>query len=118
MPLEAVPAAVDTPLVMSVTLVIRPEHRTTYLRELHEVLPRARAEAGCVYLFVGEVHDSPGTFVLSESWRNTAEYVNEILPKPYFRRYVEQTEPLYATPRVVVVLDPVVPDDATRGGAG
>lgn len=107
MPPEEVPPAVDGPLTMNVTLVIQPEHREQYLSELREVLPQARAEDASVYLLVGEVVDQPGTFVLSECWRNADEYVNEILRRPYFQRYVEHTEPLYASPRTVLVLAPV-----------
>ncbi len=104
---EDVPQAVDEVLMMSNTLVIRTEHRDQYLRELREVLPRARAQSGCVYLLVGEVSGRPGTFVLSECWRNAGEYVDVILELPFFRRYVERTERLYAEPREVLVLAPV-----------
>jgi quinol monooxygenase YgiN len=105
---EQVPQAVDEPLVMNVTLVIEPEHREQYLSALREVLPPARAEAACVHLDVGEVADRPGTFVLFEHWRSAKEYVEEILRLPYFQRYLEITEPLYAVPRTVLVLTPVV----------
>lgn len=104
---EQVPQAVDGPLVMNVTLVIAPEHREQYLRALRAVLPPARAEAACVHLDVGEVAERPGTFVLSEHWRSAKEYVQEILPQSYFQQYLEVTEPLYAVPRSVLVLEPV-----------
>lgn len=110
MPTEDVPPALDGPLTMNVTLVIKAEDREEYLSELRHVLPRARAEDASIYLLVGEVAERPGTFVLSESWRNAAEYVNEILRRPYFQRYVERTERLYALPRTVLVLTSVIPD--------
>ena len=113
MPNEAMPEATDAPLVMNVTLRIKPEHRAAYRAELDEVLPRARAEAACEYLVVGEVAAEPGTFVLSERWRNADEYVTTILQQPYFQRYLERTEPWYAEPRTVLVLEPVTPPAAT-----
>ena len=110
---EQVPQAVDEPLVMNVTLVIEPEHRERYLAALREVLPPARAEEACVRLDVGEVADRPGTFVLSEHWRSAREYVEEVLALPFFRRYLEVTEPLYAVPRAVLVLTPVAAEGAS-----
>lgn len=109
MPSEQVPQAVDEPLVMNVTLVFEPEDREQFLSALHEVLPQARAEAACLHLDVGEVADRPGTFVLSEHWRSAKEYVEEILRLPYFRKYLEISEPLYAVPRTVRLLTPVDP---------
>ena len=107
MPAEEMPQVTDGELMMNVTLVVRPEHRDEYLSELREVLPHARAESACLSLEVGELAGRPGTFVLSERWRSGTEYVNEILRLPFYVRYLERTEPLYAAPRTVLVLTSV-----------
>ena len=58
--------------------------------------------------------------MLSEHWRSAREYVEEVLPLPYFQRYLAVTEPLYAVPRSVLVLTPTAPrptpPDPTRPG--
>ena len=93
--------------MMSNTLVIDLAHREEYLSELRQVLSQARLHPACLSLEVGEVLDQPGTFVLSERWRNGTEYLNEVLRLPFYQRYLERSEPFYAGPRGVLVLQPV-----------
>lgn len=107
MPSEEMPQVVDGELMMSNTLVIKPEHRKEYLDELRAILPQARRLDACISLEVGEVADRPGTFVLSERWRSGTEYLNEILQLPFYQRYLERSEPFYAAPRAVLVLTSV-----------
>ena len=107
MPSEEMPQVVDGELMMSNTLVIKPEHRQEYLDELREILPQARRLDACISLEAGEVADRPGTFVLSERWRSGTEYLNEVLQLPFYQRYLERSEPFYAAPRAVVVLTSV-----------
>lgn len=104
MPQEAMPRVSDNELVMCNTLMIKEECRNEYLTELRRVLPLARRLPACLSLEVGEVAGKPGTFVLFERWRSGAEYVNEILQLDFYQRYLERTEPHYAAPRSVSVL--------------
>ena len=106
-PAEAMPAVSDDELMMSNTLVISLEHREEYLSELREVLSQARQLPACLSLEVGEVVDQPGTFVLSERWRNGNEYLHEVLGLPFYQRYLARSEPFYSGPRTVLVLRPV-----------
>jgi quinol monooxygenase YgiN len=101
------PVIVDGPLKMVNTLTIAPERREEYLSALAEILPQARAQSTCVYLEVGEVVGRPGTFVLNELWRDGRVFVAEILSLPFYQRYIERCEPLYAAPRTVLVLEPI-----------
>jgi quinol monooxygenase YgiN len=101
---EAMPQVTGGELMMSNTLVVHPDHREGYLDELRKVLPLARRLDGCMFLEVGEIVESPGTFVLTERWRNGAEYVNEYLALPFYQEYLRNTEQMYAAPRDVVVL--------------
>jgi quinol monooxygenase YgiN len=97
-------------LFMNNTLTIKPERRKEFLAALREVLPAARAEPDCLYLHVGESVAEPGVFVLSEGWKDLAEYRDVILRKPYFQAYLRVSESAYARPRIVVPLTPVDPD--------
>lgn len=101
------------PLFMNVTLTIKPECLEEYLAALREVLPAARAEPSCVYLHVGQSVTEPGVFVLSEGWKDLAEYRDTILRKPYFQAYLRISEGTYARPRLVVPLTPVEPPRMT-----
>lgn len=107
MPSQEMPQVVDGELMMSNTLVIKPEHRQEYLDELRASLPQARRLDAYISLEAGEVADQPGTFVLSERWRSGTEYLNEILQLPFYQRYLERSEPFYAAPRAVLVLTSV-----------
>ena len=107
MPNEAMPEVSDGELMMNNTLVVKPEHRDTYLAAIREILPLARELSGCRSLEVGEVAGQPGTFVLSERWRNGNEYLHEYLQLSFYQKYLQTTEGLYAVPRTVLVLDPV-----------
>ncbi|WP_249998607.1 putative quinol monooxygenase [Actinoplanes sp. M2I2] len=95
------------PLYMNNTLTIRPERRDEFVAALRDVLPHARAEAGCSYLEVGELTRDPNVFILSEGWRDLVEYRDEILAKDYFQKYLKISEDAYAVPRVVELLRPV-----------
>jgi len=97
----------DGELMMSNTLIVRPEHRLAYIDALQKVLPHARSLPGCIFLEVGERADLPGTFVLTERWRNGTEYVNDYLTLGFYQEYLATTEPMYAAPRNVVVLTAV-----------
>lgn len=94
---------------MQVTLTIRPESREEYLAALREVLVPARREPSCVFLHANESVDEPGKIVLLERWRDSDEYVGQVLQREYFRKYLELSENAYAAPRVVVMLDPIEP---------
>lgn len=107
MPVEAMPEVSDGELMMINTLVVKPEHRETYLAAIREILPLARELAGCLSLEVGEVRGEPGTFWLSERWRNGNQYLHEYLPLPFYQKYLQVTESLYSVPRTVLVLDPI-----------
>ena len=107
MPPEQLPQVTDGELMMSNTLVIKPELREEYLSELRRILPLARRLPACLSLEVGEVIDQPGTFLLSERWRSGTEYLNEILRLDFYQRYLERTEAHYAVPRTVAVLTSV-----------
>jgi len=104
---EAMPQITDGELMMSNTLVVRPDKREAYLAELRKVLPLARQLAGCMFLEVGERVESPATFVLTERWRNGKEYVEEYLSLQFYQEYLRNTEQMYAAPRDVVVLTAV-----------
>ena len=104
---EAMPLVNDGELMMSVTLIVRSGYRLAYIDALQKVLPHARSLPGCLFLEVGERADSPGTFVLTERWRNTNEYVNDYLTLPFYQEYLATSEPMYAVPRNVVVLTAV-----------
>jgi quinol monooxygenase YgiN len=95
------------PVTGLVTLYIKPECMEEYLEALREVLPQARREPGCVFLYAHEVPGEPGTMVLLEQWRDLEEYRNEVLQRDYFKRYMEISEALYAKPRVVTILNPI-----------
>lgn len=92
---------------MNNTLHIEPGSREEYMAALAEVMVGVRQEPSLVYLNVGEVHDEPGTIVLSERWLDADEYWNEILARPYFRKYLQLSEDVYSAPREVVLLSPV-----------
>lgn len=107
MPPEVMPQVSDQELMMCNTLVINKEYREEYLTELRRILPLARRLPACISLEVGEVAGQPGTFLLSERWRSGSEYINEILHLDFYQRYLEVSEPYYAGPRTVVVLQSV-----------
>ncbi len=106
---EKMPRVTDGELYMSNTLTIHTESRSAYLEELQKVVPQARALEGCLLLEVGESVEAPGTFVLTERWRNGLEYLNEYLALPFYREYLSRTEDMYAAPRNVVVLESITP---------
>lgn len=95
------------PLFMNNTLTIQLERREEFLAALRQVLPAARAEPSCLYLHVGESVAEPGVFVLSEGWKDLAEYRDAIRHKPYFQAYLRVSENAYARPRVVIPLTPI-----------
>ena len=103
---EPIHEVTDGELMLCNTLFIDPEHRLEYLRELREVLPQARSLPGCVLLEVGERADSPGTFILTERWRSGREFLS-YLSLPFYRRYLEASERLYAASRDAIVLTAV-----------
>ena len=95
------------PLFMNVTLTIRPECRESFLAALNEVLPQARAEPACLFLHAGQSVTDPDVFMLSEGWRDRAEYRNVLLRKPYYQTYLQLSESAYARPRIVTPLVPI-----------
>jgi quinol monooxygenase YgiN len=101
---------------MQVTLSIRPELHEEYLTALREVLVSARQEPACIFLYASEPAGEHGTIILFERWRDPDEYVNEILHRDYFQRYLRLSEPAYAAPRVVVRLDPIEPPEQCDQG--
>lgn len=107
MPPEAVPQVSDQELMMSNTLTIKAEFHVEYVQELRLILPQARRLPACLALEVGEITGQTGTFVLCERWRSGREYMDEILHLEFYQRYLQLTEPYYAGPRIVLVLQSV-----------
>ncbi|GAA3600361.1 hypothetical protein GCM10022223_14920 [Kineosporia mesophila] len=97
------------PLFMNNTLTIRADRLEEYRSALLDVLPQARAEAGCLYLNVGFLLSDPSVIVLSEGWRDLVEYRDEVLARDYFQKYLALSEETYAEPRVVQVLGSLEP---------
>jgi quinol monooxygenase YgiN len=97
------------PFTMLVTLFIREESRDEFLEALHEILPLARQDPACLFLYVNEAVEEPGRIILFEHWRDQDEYVNDIVQRDYYKRYLAASESMYAAPRVVVQLNPIDP---------
>jgi quinol monooxygenase YgiN len=65
-----------------------------FLAALRGVLPAARAEPTCIYLYAGQSVTDSNVFILSEGWGDLVEYRDVILHKPYFQASPDQRERL------------------------
>jgi quinol monooxygenase YgiN len=63
-----------------------------FLAALRGVLPAARAEPTCIYLYAGQSVTDSNVFILSDGWGDLGEYRDVILHKPYFQAYLRIRE--------------------------
>jgi quinol monooxygenase YgiN len=96
-------------LTFTTEVVIKPEKVAEYLEALNAVLPHARREPSCMFLYVNQSTTELIKFLLFERWRDRVEFQNDYLNRDHFKRYLASSEALYAAPRVVTIWSPFEP---------
>lgn len=84
----------------------RPERSDEVREALRSLIAPTRAEAGCLRYDLGQPHDDPATFILTESWRSRAD-LDAHFAKPHFQALVGQQDALLAEPPSIRFIAPL-----------
>jgi quinol monooxygenase YgiN len=76
---------------------IVPERHSDFIREVQEITPTVRKEAGCIrYELVADVH-APGVFHFIEEWESQ-KHLDEHLVRPHMQSYFAKTARWHSAP--------------------
>lgn len=95
---------------LHVTVHIAPENVDNFLAAFKTIFDVVSAEPECVFFEVYRAPDQPGKLSWVENWSKDAQwFMQHQITKPYYKEYLEFTEPMFLKPREAVVLEPVGP---------
>ncbi|MEX3789821.1 putative quinol monooxygenase [Paraburkholderia sp. BR14374] len=86
-------------IAVLVTFRIKPECVDAFKEELLKVAVPVVAEAECLTLDYAQDAEDPARFMLYEVWPSREYFETKQLAKPYYRPYLEATQPMWAEPR-------------------
>ncbi|KAF2751192.1 hypothetical protein M011DRAFT_473700 [Sporormia fimetaria CBS 119925] len=85
---------------LHVEITVAPENVDKFLEALKPCYEAVIAEEKCTFFEVFHSAENPGVFKFVENWDATVEWLmaNQ-LNKPYYKPYLEATEPMWIKPR-------------------
>ena len=84
-------------ILVDARCTIVPERHNDFIREVQEIIPTVRKEAGCIrYELVADVH-APGVFHFIEEWESQKQ-LDEHLVRPHMKSYFEKTARWHSAP--------------------
>jgi len=86
-------------IAVLVTFRIRPECIEAFKAELLKVKVPVVAEPECLGLDYAQDAEDPTRFLLYENWPSREYFEKTQLQKPYYRPYLDATQPMWAEPR-------------------
>ncbi|KAI0012232.1 hypothetical protein F4779DRAFT_81630 [Xylariaceae sp. FL0662B] len=107
---QAAPTAISTPFTLLVTVYIDPTNVEKFLAAFKPVFDSVAAEPECASFEVYKSPSEPGKLSWVENWSKSREWFMEHqITKPYYKDYLDITEPMFIKPREVSFLEPLGP---------
>ncbi|KAK6951378.1 hypothetical protein Daesc_007913 [Daldinia eschscholtzii] len=98
-------------LTLHVSVLIAPENVDKFLKLFKAVFDLVAAEPECLFFEVYKSVEEPGKIAWVEHWSKDLKWFMENqMTKPYYKKYLELTEPLFVTPREALILEPLGPE--------
>jgi quinol monooxygenase YgiN len=85
---------------------VKPERLASTLAAFAELADQTRREPGATVFDVFRAEEEPCTVVLVEEWADQAA-IDTHMKEPHTARFLDQVRDAFATPQVVLHLDPV-----------
>ncbi|KAI0164446.1 hypothetical protein GGR52DRAFT_559881 [Hypoxylon sp. FL1284] len=102
----AAPAA-SQGISLHVTVHIAPENVDRFIAAFKPVFDLVVAEPECTFFQVYQSPEEPGKLSWVENWsKDTQWLVEHQITKPYYKEYLEITEPMFLKPREATILQP------------
>jgi quinol monooxygenase YgiN len=92
-------------IAVLVTFRIKPECVDAFKTEVLKVADVVVAEPECLTLDYAQDPEDPARFTLYEVWPSREYFEKTQLAKPYYRPYLEATQPMWAEPRRFAYFD-------------
>jgi len=91
-------------ILVDARCTILPERRSDFVREVREIIPLVRREAGCIrYEFMADVGDAE-VFHFIEVWESQ-KHLDDHLVLPHMQEYFATTTPWHAAPTVLFIYE-------------
>ncbi|KAL2267794.1 hypothetical protein VTJ83DRAFT_5071 [Remersonia thermophila] len=105
-------------ITLFLTLHILPEKLDEFMELFEPLVKQVVAEPECRSFHVYKDPQSPGTLAIVEHWNATPEWLMTVqVKKEYYRENFAKTEPMFAKPREIRMLQPLGPPyDLTKDG--
>ncbi|ETN46615.1 uncharacterized protein HMPREF1541_00801 [Cyphellophora europaea CBS 101466] len=86
--------------ILNVKIFIAPERVEEFYRHFRPAFEAVMAEPQCRYFVVSEDPQNPGTLSWTEGWTEDVQWLMQNqLTKPYYKPYLEATEPMFLKER-------------------
>ncbi|KAI1805192.1 hypothetical protein F4811DRAFT_236894 [Daldinia bambusicola] len=93
---------------LHVTVHIAPENVEKFLAAFKPVFDVVAAEPECLFFEVYKSPEDPGKLSWVENWSKDMQwFLEHQITKPYYKEYLEFTEPMFIKPREVRALEPL-----------
>ncbi|KAI1467860.1 uncharacterized protein F4812DRAFT_459144 [Daldinia caldariorum] len=102
---------------LHVTVHIAPENVEKFLASFKPVFDVVTAEPECLFFEVYKSAEEPGKLSWVENWSKDVQwFLEHQITKPYYKEYLEFTEPMFIKPREARALEPLGPEFSMNKG--
>ncbi|KAF3058602.1 hypothetical protein GL218_05834 [Daldinia childiae] len=103
---------------LHVTVHIAPENVERFLVAFKAIFDVVAAEPECLFFEVYKSVEEPGKLTWIENWSKDIQwFLEHQMTKPYYKEYLEFTEPMFLKPREAQILEPLGPElSMIKGG--
>ncbi|KAI1650126.1 uncharacterized protein F4817DRAFT_279654 [Daldinia loculata] len=103
---------------LQVTVHIAPENVERFLVAFKAIFDVVAAEPECLFFEVYKSVEEPGKLSWIENWSKDIQwFLEHQITKPYYKEYLEFTEPMFLKPREARILEPLGPEfSMIKGG--
>ncbi|KAI8959872.1 hypothetical protein F5Y11DRAFT_287692 [Daldinia sp. FL1419] len=96
---------------LHVTIHIAPENVEKFLVAFKAIFDVVSAEPECLFFEVYKSVEEPGKLSWIENWSKDIQwFLEHQITKPYYKEYLELTEPMFLKPREARILEPIGPE--------
>ncbi|KAI0843957.1 hypothetical protein F5Y00DRAFT_219801 [Daldinia vernicosa] len=103
---------------LHITVHIAPENVERFLVAFKAIFDSVAAEPECLFFEVYKSVEEPGKLSWIENWSKDIQwFLEHQITKPYYKEYLEFTEPMFIKPREARILEPLGPEfSMVKGG--
>ena len=91
-------------ILVDAKCTVIPERSEDFIREVREIVPTVKREAGCSRYELLSDGSAPGVFHFIEEWESQ-KHLDSHIAQPHMQKYFAKTSPWHASPTLLTIYE-------------